>query len=39
MALTKVFNCSLVKPFPLSIANRNNSQKGVCYVNLRLLDL
>ena len=29
----------MVKPFPLSIANRNSSQKGVRYVNLRLLDL
>ena len=29
----------MVKPFPLSIANRNNSQKGVRYVNLRLRSL
>ena len=29
----------MVKPFPLNIANRNSSQKGVRYVNLRLLDL
>ena len=29
----------MVKPFPLSIANRKNSKKGVRYVNLRLLDL
>ena len=29
----------MVKFFPLTIANRNNSQKGVRYVNLRLLDL
>ena len=29
----------MVKPFCLSIANRYNSQKGVRYVDLRLLDL
>ena len=29
----------MVKPFPLNIANRNSSQKGVRYVTLRLLDL
>ena len=29
----------MVKPFCLSIANRYNSQKGVGYVNLRLLEL
>ena len=41
MAPTKVLNCSvpMVKPFSLSITNRYNSQKGVRYVNLRLLDL
>ena len=40
MAPTKVLNIvPMVKPFPLSIANRNNSQKGVRYVNLRFLDL
>ena len=29
----------MVKPFCLGIVNRSNSQKGVRYVNLRLLDL
>ena len=29
----------MVKPFCLGIANSYNSQKGVHYVNLRLLDL
>ena len=29
----------MVKPFLLSIANRYNSQNGMCDVNLRLLDL
>ena len=29
----------MVKPFCLGITNRYNSQKGVRYVNLRVLDL
>ena len=29
----------MVKPYCLGIANRYNSQKGVHYANLRLLDL
>ena len=29
----------MIKPFPLSLVNRNNSQRGVRYVNLRILDL
>ena len=38
MAPTKVLNCSHGQALPLSIANKCNSQKGVRYVNLRLLD-
>ena len=37
---SKVLNCSHGrKSFRLSIVNRYNSQKGVRYVNKRLLDL
>ena len=39
MAPAKVLHCSHGKPFCLGVANRYNSQKGVHYVNLRLLDL
>ena len=39
MAPTQVLNCSHGQALFFSIANRYNSQKGVCYVNLRLLDL
>ena len=39
MAPTKVLLVPMVKPFCLGIANRCNSQKGVRYVHLRLLDL
>ena len=40
MAPAKVLcTVPMVKPFCLGIANRYNSQKGVRYVNLRLLGL
>ena len=41
MAPTKVLNCShgQALSFKYNIAIRNNSEKGVRYVNLRLLDL
>ena len=40
MAPTKVLNCSHGQALSFGyIANRYNSQKGVRYVNLRLLDL
>ena len=32
MAPTKVLNCSHGQALPLSIANKNNSQKGVRYI-------
>ena len=40
MAPTKVLNCSHGQALYFEyIANGDNSQKGVSYVNLRLLDL
>ena len=39
MASTKVLHCSHGQALCLGIANRYNSQKGVRYVNLRVLDL
>ena len=39
MVPTKNCNVPIVKPFRLSIVNRYNSQKGVRYVDSRLLDI
>ena len=39
MASTKVLHCSHGQALCLGMANMYNSQKGVRYVNLRVLDL